>query len=185
MERKGWPGTLAVAALLIGLSVGLPAADRSVPAFDVPLPAGTRVQVGPADGARRPVSVQVPDGWAVDVDDTSLSQSVALFNGSTSFQLSVILAEGATPTQLWHGLGRLELAGGVTAQQGQTVPITTEQGVPGLAGPVTFPDRTATVAVFAAPALGADVVVTGPPDEVTGPEIRTMLVSIRFDGAGR
>src|SRR5262245_37993165 len=113
MDRKGWPGTLAVTALLIGLSVGLPVANRHVPAYDVLLPAGARIQVGPPGAdSRRPVSVQVPDGWAVDVAATSLSESLALYNGSTSFQLSVILAEGATPKQLWHGMRRLEEADG-------------------------------------------------------------------------
>jgi hypothetical protein len=41
----------------------------------------------------------------------------------------------------------------------------------------------ATVAVFAAPALGADIVVTGPPSEVMGDDVGAMLSSIRFAGA--
>ncbi|MEO3855722.1 hypothetical protein [Acrocarpospora sp. B8E8] len=185
MDRKGWPGTLAVAAVLVVLGVGLPMADRRVSAGAVPLPAGARVQVGPlGEDEQRPVSVQVPDGWALDIDATELSESVALLNGSTSFQLSVIMSEGATPEQLWHGLGRIEQAGGVNARQGETVAITTTQGVPGLVGPVTFRDRMAMVAVFAAAVLGADVVVAGPPAEVMGADVGAMLRSIRFAGAG-
>ncbi|GAA0433363.1 hypothetical protein Acor_07450 [Acrocarpospora corrugata] len=185
MDRKGWPGTLAVAAVLIVLAIGLPMANRGIAAADVPLPAGSRVQVGPlSDDHSRPLSVQVPDGWALNTDATALSESVALYNGSTSFQLSVILAQGATPEQLWHGLGEIEQAGGVVPRLGATMPIKTAQGVPGLAGPITVQDHTAAVAVFAAPSLGADVVVTGPPEEVMGSDISGMLSSIRFDGAG-
>lgn len=185
MKRKGWAGALAVAAVLVALGVVLPAVDRSVDGGFVALPAGAIVQVGALDGdQRRPVAFQVPAGWALDSGESSLSESVALVSGETSFQLNVVMVEGATPQQLWDGLRRIQEVGGHPPVTGTPVPVVTRQGVPGLAGSITFQRRTGTMAVFAAPMLGADVVVSGPPEEVAGrgEEIGNMLGSVTFAG---
>ncbi|WP_214111179.1 hypothetical protein [Acrocarpospora catenulata] len=185
MASKGLAGALAVAGVLVVLGVVLPSIDHSVDGGFVALPAGAIVQVGALDGdQRRPVAFQVPAGWALDSGESSLSESVALVSGATSFQLNVVMVEGATPRQLWDGLQRIQEVGGHPPVAGTPVPVVTRQGVQGLAGPITFRDRAGTMAVFAAPTLGADVVVSGPPEEVLvrGEEIGNMLESVTFAG---
>lgn len=184
-SRRSWPGTVAVAAVLVMLGVGLPLADNQVTGGYVPLPAGGRVQVGPLGaGDQRPVSVEVPDGWILDAANSSLSHSLALRSGMSVLQLNVVQVEGATPEQLWEGMQRVEQASGLTARHGVPYPIHTDQGIPGLIGPITLQGGAALVAVFAAPALGADVIVAGPPEEILNAEIGSMLTSIRFAGGG-
>ncbi|WP_170990976.1 hypothetical protein [Herbidospora galbida] len=188
MSRTGWPGSIAILVILGILAIGLPLANAVVADDAVPLAAGTVIEVGQEfDGGSRPVSMLVPAGWALDEGASSLSESVSLVSGGATVQLSVIDAEAATPQELWTGQHLIFKAQGVPVKAESPVPITTTQGVPGLAAMIRVDDHIGTQAVFAAPEQGASVLVAGDPAAIASrsDDITRMIASIQFAGAPR
>ncbi len=185
MARMGWPGSIAILLILGFLAIGLPLANAGLVDDVVPLKAGTVVQVGQEfDGGRRPVSMLVPGGWSLDEGASSLSEAVTLVSGGATVQLGVIDVRAATPQQLWTGQHLIFKAQGVPVVTEEPTPITTEQGVPGLAGMITMDDHIGTQAVFAAPDQGASVLVAGAPGAIAShtDDISQMISSIQFAG---
>ncbi|WP_062430432.1 hypothetical protein [Herbidospora daliensis] len=186
MSRTGWPGSIVVLVILAVLAIGLPLANSVVADGAVPLKAGSVVEVGQElDGGSRPISMVVPAGWAFDEGASSLSESVSLVSGGATVQLGVIDVEAATPQELWAGQRLIFQAQGVPITAESPTPITTTQGVPGLAGMITVDDHIGTQAVFAAPTQGASVLVAGDPAAIASrsDDITQMIASIQFAGA--
>ncbi|WP_062356444.1 hypothetical protein [Herbidospora yilanensis] len=186
MSRTGWPGSIAILVILAILAIGLPLANAVVADDAVPLRAGTVIEVGQEfDGGSRPVSMLVPAGWSLDEGASSLSESVSLVSGGATVQLGVIDVEAATPQELWTGQHLIFQAQGLPVKAQDPMPISTTQGVPGLAGVITVDDRVGTQAVFAAPEQGASVLVAGDPAAIAShsDDITQMISSIQFAGA--
>nr|WP_062336473.1 hypothetical protein [Herbidospora sakaeratensis] len=185
MSRTGWPGSIVVLVILGILAVGLPLANSVVADATVPIRAGTVIEVGQEfDGGSRPVSMLVPAGWALDEGASSLSESVSLVSGGATVQLGVIDVQSATPQELWTGQRLIFKAQGVPISAESPTPVTTTQGVPGLAGMISVDDRIGTQAVFAAPQQGASVLVAGDPAAIASrsDDITQMIASIQFAG---
>jgi len=186
MSRTGWPGSIAILLTLGFLAIGLPLANATLVDATVPLKPGTVIEVGEElDNGGRPVSMLVPAGWSLDEGSSSLSQSISLVNGGATVQLGVIDVQAATPQQLWSGQHLIFQAQGVPIVAESPRPITTTQGVPGLAAMITVDDHIGTQAVFAAPDQGASVLVAGDPAALAthSDDITQMISSIQFAGA--
>jgi hypothetical protein len=170
------------------LGVGLPAIDAAVPRADKPLRPGSVLRVG-AVGTddRRPVTLTVPAGWAVDVTGTNLSMKITLKSGPTSFEMLVVAPERVTPKQLWDGLGKIEVLTHGPRAVTRPVPFTTAQGVSGLSGELAGPGRVGIASVLARPTLSIQVMASGPPGDFRhkADQVRGMVRSIRFTGSTR
>lgn len=172
--------------MLALLGLGLPMIDGAVPSADKPLRPGSVVRVGAGrTDETRPVRLTVPAGWAVDAEETELSQKITLRSGPTSFTVSVVTPRNATPQQLWDGLKKIQVLADAPRAVTRPVPTTTVQGVTGLSGELAGPGRIGIATVLVRPRLGTQVTATGPPEDFRhkADQVRGMVRSIRFRSA--
>lgn len=169
--------SLAVLAVLSGLSLGLPALDNAI-ASARPVPAGVPYDVGAG------VSLVPPAGAQVDVTRTAPGQD----EGTALFLLGgVRFSVRAEPFTGGLDQATAQLREGITATRGYQVtgaevPVRTAAGVPGRQGGYTSPGRQGRYTAFLAAGTAVDVTFAGGDLELHDSleALEASVLSIRF-----
>lgn len=175
--RRNAVASLGILAVLIGIAVGLPAIDRTIP-VERAVPPHQPYQVGGG------VSVVPPPGAVLDVTRTrpTARQGTALFLlGPVRYVIVVAPFDG----DLDGAVDRLRRK--VTNADGQLDagrPAMTNTGLTGRAGAYTTPDRAGRYAVFRAPDVSIEVTVSGTESELEAmaPLIEASIATITYEG---
>jgi hypothetical protein len=169
--------SMAVLAVLAGLSLGLPALDNAV-ASARPVPAGVRYAIG--DG----VSLLPPAGAQVDVTHTGQDQGTALFLlGSVRYSIRALPFTG-TLDDVTAQLRRSITATRGYQVTGVEVPVRTEAGVPGRQGGYTSPGRQGRYYAFLAAGTAVEVTFAGGDLELHH-SLQALEASVRSIAFGR
>lgn len=179
---RGWwanlGGSLAVLAVVAGLSFGLPAVDRALP-DDRAVPAGLRVTVG------RGVSLVPPEGSVLDSAETSPNEGrMVLEVRGVRYAVGVSAYQGTLRQALARLRDRIDAQRGYQLA-GPAYPEVTDDGVIGRAGRFTSPRRDGYFAVFVQSGRVVQVVAQGVGLGL-GEELSTVrgsVATIRFGGA--
>jgi hypothetical protein len=165
-------GSLVILAVLAGIYLGLPAADRAIPAAHA-IPAG-RYQVAAG------VSVVPPRGATIDVTRTEPGQR----EGSALFVLGTLqYAVVVTPFDGTLAQAAVRLREKITAVPGYQIAdgesgIATDAGVRGRQGIYVTPGREGRYAVFLEGGLDVELTVAGGINDLRS-RLRTVEASIR------
>jgi hypothetical protein len=149
-------GSLAVAAVLAGIGLGLPAINAEIPAVR-PVPAGKPYLVGVG------VMVLPPPGASLDATQTRPGAT----NGQVLFDLGgVRYALVATPYTGTLDEAAAHLRSTITAKRGYQIagpesPISTRAGVPGKQGMYSSSGRDGRYAVFVDHGVAVQVTLSG------------------------
>lgn len=147
---------LAIVALLVG---GTSLADAILPGSH-PLRAGEEILVD--EDPHQRISMTMPgDGWARDLDaGKGVGDTQRFARGPLEVRvMPVTLAAGATADadRLWEGMGDILRTRDTGARLAEPAPITSEQGVDGLMGPVLGLDHEAMAVLYPSPGGGSAV----------------------------
>jgi hypothetical protein len=168
--------SIAVAATVAAIGIGLPAINSEIPAAR-PAPPG-RFAVGAG------VSVVPPPGSGLDATKTRPGpiNGTALFViGSVRYAVVVTPFDG-TLAQAVHRL-QVKISGNPGYQVvGGQKPIRTSAGVPGAQGMYSSPGRDGRYAVFLADGVAAEVTVAGNGVELhqVMPQVQASIVTLAF-----
>lgn len=170
-------GSLAVLSILLGLGVGLPALNRSIPnakpvATDRPYLVDGNVSVVP------------PPGAALDVTNTRPveDRGAALFLlGGVRYALTTQPCDGGLDEAAADLRRKITSVHGYQIT-GREVPVRTAQGVPGWQGGYSSPGRVGQYTVFVAGGTAVEATIAGADPDLHAalPALQTSIASIFF-----
>jgi hypothetical protein len=156
LDRRGWPGTIAVAVVAAAIALGLPLLNHLV-AADRHLGNGTVLTVG------RGVSFEVSDGWHLDRRGTRAgSADVVIDRGPLSLEVRARATSGSLELEYGRVADEIRRTPGVQLFNDAS-PIETTTGLRGLRGSYTGPATEGRFAVFTTDGTTVVVLVKGPP----------------------
>jgi hypothetical protein len=157
LDRRGWPGTIAVALVVAVVAIGLPLLNDLVSA-DRPLPAGSTVEVG------RGVTFTAAGGWTLDAEGTSTrADRVALAQGPLSYVVEAAPATRSLPEEYERLAAEIRDSSGAQLFNGPGS-VTTDDGLVGIVGSYGGPTSEGLFGVFQAGATVVRVLAKGPPE---------------------
>ena len=157
LDRRGWPGTIVVAALVALIAVVLPMVNALVSPQRA-LPPGSVVDIG------RGATFTAADGWSEDVEQTNPLQGRAvLTRGARSFLSEARPSTRSLEAEYAAFADIIRREAGAQLFNGATT-FTTESGLTGIAGSYTGPTQEGTFMVFRADDTAVRVLAKGPPD---------------------
>ena len=157
LDRRGWPGTIVVAAIIATIAVGLPMLNTLV-SPERSLPPGTVIDVG------RATTFTAADGWSEDVEGTSRLQGRAeLTKGAVSYVTEARPSTRSLEDEYARFADEIRHAAGAQLFNGATT-FTTESGLTGISGSYTSPTADGVFAVFRSGDTAVRVLAKGPPD---------------------
>jgi hypothetical protein len=177
LDRRGWPGTIIVAALLTFIAVGLPLLNALVSA-ERPLAPGTVVDVG------RGVTFTAADGWSEDVEQTDRLQDRAVL-ALGALSLTVEARPSTRSLAEEYDLLAEEIRRTAGAQLfNDATTFTTESGLTGIGGSYTSPVGEGRFAVFRSGDTAVRLLAKGPPDAMATSldDVAQMIQTLRISG---
>ena len=162
LDRRGWPGTIVVAAIVALVAAGLPFLNGLVSA-DRPLAPGAVLQVG------RAVRFTAAEGWSLDVEQTDpRRRSVVIHRGALSLRITT----RESNSSLDEEFERLNEAS----------TFTTAGGLTGIAGSYSAPASEGRFAVLRSGDTAVRVVARGLPDAMADglDDVNAMVQSLQI-----
>lgn len=137
-SRRRWI-VMGVALAAVALLVGGAAVVNAVLPGKQPVRAGEQIILDQSKGYR-PSLILAADGWAYDLETTQgAHDEVRLVRGPLELKAMSVTFVGNTTADadsLWKGLGDIARTENSGVRLGEPEPITSDQGVEGLTGPV-------------------------------------------------
>jgi len=157
LDRRGWPGTIVVAALIALIAVGLPMLNALV-SSERSLPPGTVIDVG------RATTFTAADGWSEDVERTSaLEGRAVLTRGALSYLTEARPSTRSLEDEYARFADDIRHSAGAQLFNGATT-FTTESGLTGISGSYASPTGDGIFAVFRSGDTAVRVLAKGPSD---------------------
>jgi hypothetical protein len=176
LDRRGWPGAIAVALVAAAVAVGLPVLNELVSADRV-LPPGSVVDVGMG------VSFTAADGWSLNADETnSLRYIVLIHKGALSLEVEARSSDGSLTDEYARLAEEIRGSPGVQLFNDATT-FTTDGGLTGIAGSYSGPEAEGRFAVLEAGGTVVRVVARGPADAMANDvdEVEQMVQTLRIE----
>ena len=176
LDRRGWPGAIAVAAVIAAVAIGLPLLNSLVSA-DRPVAPGTVIDVG------RAVSFTAAGGWSIDAEKTNALRDTAVLHKGA---LALMVESQASDRSLADEYGRLadeiRSTAGVQLFNGATT-FTTDGGLNGIGGSYSSPESEGRFAVLRAGETVVRVLAKGPPDAMAADlgDVQQMVQTLRIE----
>jgi hypothetical protein len=178
LDRRGWPGTIVVAALIAVIAVGLPVLNALVSPQRL-LPPGTVIDVG------RATTFTAAGGWSEDVEATSPQEGRAvLTKGAISYLTEARPSTQSLEDEYARFADDIRHSAGAQLFNSATT-FTTESGLTGISGSYTSPMAEGVFAVFRAGDTAVRVLAKGPPDAMTTylDDVERMVQTLRIGTA--
>ncbi|HEY8092978.1 MAG TPA: hypothetical protein VID93_04325 [Acidimicrobiales bacterium] len=175
LDRRGWPGTIAVAAVVAVIALGLPLLNRLVSA-DQPVEPGTAIDVG------RGVAFTAVDGWSIDAEQTDAQRDiVVLHKGPLALLFEARASDRSLPEEYDRLAEEIRSGAGVQLFNGATA-FTTDGGLTGMGGSYSSPESEGRFAVLQAGDTVVRLLAKGPPDAMAADlgDVEQMVQTLRI-----
>ena len=176
LDRRGWPGTIAVAAVIAAVAIGLPLLNSLVSADRTVAP-GEVIDVG------RGVSFAAADGWSIDAEHTDAARDTVLIHqGALALMVEARASDRSLPDEYDRLAEEIRSSAGVQLLNGAT-PFTTDGGLTGIGGSYSSPESEGRFAVLQTGDTAVRLLAKGPPDAMARGlgDVRRMVQALRID----